>query len=100
MASGVWPAYLASAGLGSNVSTCEGPPFIKRKITRLARAGKCGGFGSRVWLGPVPGAEAEEASPIADDTNPPSDSTLERASAPKPPPSRQSMSRRGKKGLR
>src|ERR1700741_4510243 len=22
------PAYLSSAGLGSNVSTCEGPPFV------------------------------------------------------------------------
>ena len=36
------PAYRASAGLGSNVSTCEGPPLRKKWITRLARAGKCG----------------------------------------------------------
>ena len=24
-----WPAYFSSAGLGSNVSTCDGPPFMK-----------------------------------------------------------------------
>jgi hypothetical protein len=39
---GCWPAYFSSAGLGSNVSTCEGPPFMKRKITRLALGAKCG----------------------------------------------------------
>ena len=33
---------LASAGLGSNVSTCDGPPFMKRWMTCLALAGKCG----------------------------------------------------------
>ena len=34
--------FLQSAGLGSNVSTCEGPPLRNRKITRLARGVKCG----------------------------------------------------------
>src|SRR5438445_6505891 len=29
-------------GLGSNRSTCEGPPDMKRKMTRLALAGRCG----------------------------------------------------------
>ena len=36
-----------SRGLGSNVSTCDGPPGMKRKITRRARAGKCGARGAR-----------------------------------------------------
>src|SRR5436190_18031321 len=39
--SGFSPSCLARAGLGSNVSTCDGPPFMNRKITRLALAGKC-----------------------------------------------------------
>ena len=33
-------------GLGSNESTCETPPLMKRKITDLAFAGKCGCFGA------------------------------------------------------
>ena len=32
----------ASFGLGSNESTCETPPCMNRKSTRLALAGKCG----------------------------------------------------------
>ena len=44
-AGGDWPACRCNAGLGSNVSTCDGPPFMNRKITRLARAGKCGCLG-------------------------------------------------------
>ena len=35
------PAYFFSEGLGSNVSTCEGPPFRKKWMTRFARPGKC-----------------------------------------------------------
>ena len=38
------------AGLGSKVSTCDGPPFMNRKMTRLARAREvraaCGASGS------------------------------------------------------
>ena len=34
-----WPWYLSSIGFGSKLSTCERPPFMNRKITRLARAG-------------------------------------------------------------
>src|SRR5678815_610271 len=34
-----------SLGLGSKESTCETPPVMNRKITRLALAGKCGVFG-------------------------------------------------------
>ena len=44
------PAYFASAGLGSNVSTCDGPPFMKRWMTRFALPGKCGRFGA---IGPA-----------------------------------------------
>ena len=33
----------ASRGLGSNVSTCDGPPDMNKKITRFAFAGNCGG---------------------------------------------------------
>src|SRR5258708_4443904 len=29
-AGGAFPEYFSRAGLGSNVSTCEGPPFMKR----------------------------------------------------------------------
>ena len=36
------PAYRASAGLGSKVSTCDGAPFMNRKMTRLARGAKWG----------------------------------------------------------
>ncbi len=50
-AGGAWPAYRSRAGLGSNVSTCDGPPFMNRKMTRLARAGKCGGLGASGLLG-------------------------------------------------
>src|SRR6185436_6539472 len=39
---GFCPLYFANAGLGSNVSTCEGPPDINKKITRFAFAAKCG----------------------------------------------------------
>src|SRR5438876_12146585 len=35
-----------SFGLGSNVSTCETPPLMCKKITRLALGGKCGGLGA------------------------------------------------------
>ena len=34
-----WPWYLSSIGFGSKLSTCERPPFMKRKMTCLAFAG-------------------------------------------------------------
>ena len=37
------PCQRSSAGLYSQVSTWLGPPLVKTQITRLARAGKCGG---------------------------------------------------------
>ena len=39
-----WPLYFVSEGLGSNRSTCDGPPVMKRKIARLALGAKCGGL--------------------------------------------------------
>ena len=48
---GAWPSYLSRAGLGSNVSTCDGPPFMNRKMTRLARAGKSGALGASGIVG-------------------------------------------------
>src|SRR5829696_6845901 len=41
---GACPLYFASAGFGSKVSTCDGPPDMNRKITRFARGAKCGCF--------------------------------------------------------
>src|SRR5438093_918068 len=65
------PAYLARSGLGSNVSTWEGPPFMNRWITRLAFAGKCGDFGasglinrSAVAAG-APSAPSVPSSPVS-----------------------------------
>src|SRR5829696_6760590 len=48
------PWYLSSSGLGSNVSTWDGPPFMNRWTTCFAQAGKCGffgasGFGASPW---------------------------------------------------
>src|SRR4051812_4766780 len=40
------PAYFASAGLGSKVSTCDAPPLGKIWIIRFARAGKGGRLGA------------------------------------------------------
>ena len=36
----VLPAYFASAGFGSNVSTCDGPPLAKMWMTCLRLGGK------------------------------------------------------------
>src|SRR2546430_11465527 len=44
------PPYWASEGLGSNVSTCDGPPFMKRCSTRFALAGKGGCLGAMGFM--------------------------------------------------
>src|SRR5438093_10509785 len=36
------PSSRVNSGFGSNVSTCETPPTMKRKMIRFARAAKCG----------------------------------------------------------
>ena len=41
-----WPCRLTSSGLGSNKSTWLGPPYMNKKITFRAFAGKCGGLGA------------------------------------------------------
>ena len=63
--------------MGSKVSTCDGPPFMNRKMTRFAFAGKCPAFGAsgpaaRVVAASGPrvagqhAGEAERAEPAAD----------------------------------
>ena len=53
---GCLPSFFCNNGFGSNRSTCEGPPCMKRKITRLARGAKCGLRGAS---GPSASARAE-----------------------------------------
>src|SRR3954447_7233242 len=42
-----FPASATRRGLGSNVSMCDTPPDMYRKMTRLALPGKCGARGAR-----------------------------------------------------
>src|SRR5271165_1846726 len=42
-----FPLSRSRRGLGSKVSTWEGPPSMKRKMTDLALAAKCGFFGAK-----------------------------------------------------
>ena len=46
-----FPLSRLRRGFGSKVSTCEGPPCMNRKITRLARGAKCVCFGASGPLG-------------------------------------------------
>ena len=63
-ASGRWPLYLSNAGLGSKVSTCEGPPFINKWMMCLARGAKCGAFGAKgLSLMPAGASAASVPSP-------------------------------------
>ena len=83
------PANFSNSGFGSNVSTCDGPPFIMRKMQLFAFAGKCGFLGAR---GPR-GASARDS----DASSPAS------ATPANPPPISQMSSRRvrpqGKRGI-
>src|SRR4051812_25220666 len=84
---GFWPLYLTRAGLGSNVSTCDGPPFMNRWMTRLAFALKCGLLGDSGLLPPATkGAAASSGCSCA--------SRAARPSDPRPVPTRASISRR------
>src|SRR5699024_4968004 len=76
------PWCFERAGLGSNVSTCDGPPFMNRKMTLLALGAKWGGFGAS---GLVAERSARADSPARAPARP---------SVPKPPPIRRSHSRR------
>src|SRR5262245_6698044 len=73
------PSSRSSRGLGSNVSTCDGPPSMNRKMTLRAFAGKCGVFGASGFT-----SAPNELSP----------SKAARASAPKPLAVRTSIPRR------
>src|ERR1700722_7394135 len=61
-----WPFSWFSAGFGSNVSRCDGPPCMNRKITLFAVAGKCGFFAA---CGFVTAAAASAGNPSADIIN-------------------------------
>ena len=63
-----------SSGLGSNVSTCEGPPSMYKKMTFRALASEGG------WRG----ASAFRALLSAGDANVPSASSAAKATDPKP----------------
>src|SRR5579883_265345 len=86
------PWYFASIGLGSKVSTCDGPPFMNRWTTCLALPGKCGDFGA---IGP---SEPDDDDPVRTAGIPPiarsSARTPARPSSPNPMPDRPSSSRR------
>ena len=86
------PSSAVSRGLGSNVSTCDGPPSMYKKMTCLARAGKCPGRGASGFAGAPPLAAAPAASPPAAACHWPANAA--RATAPKPAPLRVSISRR------
>src|SRR5436190_15927924 len=79
------PAYFASAGLGSNVSICPGPPLAKSWSTRRAFGAKWGRRGSS-------GFRTAASCPSASDPALASRSAI--ASAPNPTPARVSHSRR------
>ncbi len=85
-----WPCSAMSRGLGSNVSTCDGPPSMNRKITRLARAAKCGG---RTASGLRDALSTSAASVLLVSPAHPWAKAAS-ATAPKPAPLRASISRR------
>ena len=85
-AEGFLPLCLARAGLGSKVSTCDGPPFMNRWMMRLALGAKCERFGARGLAAALASCSASRAA---------------RPSDPRPVPMRASHSRRsiGKKSF-
>ena len=58
----VWPSSRVSSGLGSNRSTCDGPPCMNSEIIALACGGKWGGRGRRSWAGGSCGLAGASAS--------------------------------------
>ena len=84
------PLSDCNRGFGSKVSTCEGPPGMKRKMTRLARAGKCGARLARA-ASEIPVFPKDAAAPVsarASAINP------ARATVPNPPPITRNIWRR------
>ena len=100
-------AYLSSSGLGSNVSTCDGPPFMNRWTTRLALAGKGASLGQErvcragdrghgevaAGLASAPAAAVRDAMPAS------ASMARDRRRPPIPMPERQSSSRRVMTGV-
>src|SRR5262245_22615646 len=80
---GICPLRFVNSGFGSKVSTCDGPPFMNRWMTRLARAGNCGPFGARALADLISAASKPESA-----------MTPARPRTPIPVPTRCSMSRR------
>ncbi len=80
-----WPWSRFSNGFGSNVSIWLGPPCMNRKITCLARAGKCGGRAANGFAADTGGAAGSRPSR-------PSRSSS--AQLPKPSPAWRSICRR------
>ena len=81
------PASSSSAGFGSNVSRCEGPPSMNKKITLFAFGATCGLRGRS-------GCVADRASSFIAAASALPCSRCASASAPKPPPARLRKSRR------
>ena len=60
------PCHRASSGFGSNKSTCDGPPYMKRKITDFAFGAKCGARGSSGFVDfRTPSAASNDRKPSA-----------------------------------
>ncbi len=97
-----WPCSRSSRGLGSNVSTWDGPPSMYRKMTLRARAGKWPGLAARgLVLRLRSAAEAAAAPSLSRPVplrsrrrKPARGSSAASAIAPKPLAHRRSMSRR------
>ena len=82
------PCRRVSSGLGSKVSTCDGPPDMNRKMTRFAFGSKCGFLG------------ASGSTGFSSASNPSSPSIAASASAPNPHPALRRKARRsGEKGV-
>jgi hypothetical protein len=78
------PSNSFSAGFGSKVSTCDGPPCMNRKMTRFAFGLKCGGRTASGFFGSTGVSAAAADTP----------SRSARASRPKPLADRRNRSRR------
>ena len=81
------PWYFVSIGLGSNVSMCDGPPFMNRWTTCLASAAKCGAVAPADPMSPARGHDGAGLGAAAL-AGCPSAMTPARPISPKPMPQR------------